>query len=92
MGIRSMTPRVACPFCGCEDVYAGTILGDLVFLGTRVLGSVRCNGCGVEFNESWEENRGEEYDKERLEMMVAKWNRRAVTPGQNPDGENGGDK
>lgn len=76
MGVRSQTPRKPCPFCGCADIYAGTILTwDNVF-GDMVLGTVRCNWCDVKFTNSWSPKYGEEYDRKRLEKMVADWNKR----------------
>ena len=75
MGIRSKTPRKSCPFCGHDNTYAGTILTGS-FPNERVLGAVRCNECGVEFAESWKPGT-EEYDRNMLEAMVVKWNRRA---------------
>jgi len=76
MGIRSNTPRKPCPACGKSDTYAGTILTWTEVFGDMVRGCVRCNWCEVEFSAMWSPKYGEEYDRKRLEKLVAKWNRR----------------
>jgi C4-type Zn-finger protein len=75
MGICSTTPRIPCPFCGHEDIYAGTILVEVDEHDDMVLGEVRCQDCEVSFREYWEDGRGEDYDSMKLEKLVAKWNR-----------------